>query len=202
MSTDKSQDAATMAALCQGDDGALDLLIARWQKPVLSYVHRYFRDEATARDVVEETFVRLYQFRDRFRPDANFSAWIFTIAANLCRNHLRWKRRHPESPLPGTELVHEDGSKSSEPDFLAAPDSDPLGDLARKEFEHALAEALDELTHDQRTAFLLFEYEDLSYEEIAVVLGCSTRSVETQLVRARQKLRAAMAPWRANLLTR
>lgn len=191
-----------MAALCEGDISALDALIARWEKPILSYVYRYFRDEATARDVVEETFVRLYQFRDRFRPDANFSSWIFTIAANLCRNHLRWRRRHPESPLPGTEIVHEDGTKSSEPDFLAAPDSDPLDELARKEFEQALADALDTLTHEQRTAFLLFVYEDLSYAEIAAVLNCNVRSVETQLVRARQKLRATMAPWRANLIKR
>lgn len=191
-----------MGALCQGQDDALDALIARWQKPVLSYVHRYFRDPATAQDIVEETFVRLYQFRDRFRPEASFSAWIFTIAANLCRNRLRWKRRHPESPLPGVEHVRQDGTASAEPDFIAAPDSDPLADLARKEFEAALGEALDTLTHDQRTAFLLFEYEGLRYEQIAVVLGSSTRSVETQLVRARQKLRAALAPWRANLIKR
>ena len=95
MPSDPATDSANLLDLQRGDASALNRLIARWQRPLLSFAYRYVQNTADAQDVVAETFVRLYHGRGRLRPDTNLPAWLFTTLTNLCRNHHRWKRRHP-----------------------------------------------------------------------------------------------------------
>lgn len=90
MTETPDQDRGAMARLAAGEDLALNEIMDRWKARVITFLFRLVGNESSALELAEETFVRLYQNRRKFRPDAKFSSWLFGIAANLGRNHLRW----------------------------------------------------------------------------------------------------------------
>ena len=177
-------DAELMLRLKNGEDLVLNELMTRWQEPLTGFIYRYIGHETDALDLAQETFVRVYETRHRYTVRGKFSTWLFTIAANLCRNYLRWRQRRSESDL-GT--VNREETKEAE----SAKDSDDSPDKAamRSESVSFVRAAVDRLPHDLKTVILLFEYESLSYAEIAAVLGCSAKAAEMKLYRARQVLR-------------
>lgn len=175
-------------ALKGGDDSALNRLIERWEQPLFAFAWRYMRNSADAQDLVAETFVRLYQHRARLRPETRLSGWLFTTLSNLCHNQHRWRQRHPAVSLE-VEPGDAGGSVGELPDKLP----DPATSLARDEAVGELLAAMDRLPHDLRTALLLHYFEHLPYREIAAIVGCSERGVETRLYRARQRLRADLS---------
>lgn len=179
-------DESLMARLQGGDDLALNEIMTRWQKPLASYLFRHVGNETAALDLAEETFVRLYESRARFEGRAKFSTWLYTIATNLCRNHHRWRARHPNVSL---ETPLAPGSDTPLSDTLAAPSPSPAELAATRDTAQIVRAAIDELPGEQRTALLLFEYQDLGHAEIAEIMGCSPKAVETRLYRARQALR-------------
>jgi RNA polymerase sigma-70 factor (ECF subfamily) len=174
-----SHDLADLHALQAGSEAALNRLVERWQKPLFGFAWRYVHNTEDARDLAAETMVRLYQHRARLAADSNVSAWLFTTLANLCRNHHRWRERHPSASL---EQSVASGEQSSET-------PNPAATLEQKETLDALAAAIDRLPHDLKVTLLLHHYERLSYQDIGEVTGCSERGVETRLYRARQRLR-------------
>jgi len=189
VSSDPSTDRITLVALQQGDTMALNRLISRWERPLLSFAYRYVQNSADAHDLVANVFVRLYQQRAKFRPDTNVSAWLFTALTNLCHNHHRWKKRHPTIPLdPFTR--EEDGMRpGASAGDLASEQPGPASTLAQDELLAAIRNAIATLPHDLRVTILLHHYENLSYREIGDITHCSKRGVETRLYRARQQLR-------------
>lgn len=168
---------------------ALNRLIARWQRPLVSYAYRYVQNSADANDLVANVFVRFYQQRTRLRADTNVAAWLFTALTNLCHNHHRWKRRHPTVPLE--PVNSRDDGKRSGGDFgeLASDRPGPAALLVQDEVADAVRDAIDELPHDLKVTVLLHHYQNLSYREVAEITNCSERGVETRLYRARQQLR-------------
>jgi RNA polymerase sigma factor (sigma-70 family) len=88
-------DVFSMSRLREGDDLALNEIMDRWQRRLTSYLIRLTGSEAVAMDLAQETFVRVYQNRARYRPTGAFSTWLFAMASNLARHHIRWKIRHP-----------------------------------------------------------------------------------------------------------
>ena len=177
-------DHAAMARLCAGDDLALNEIMERWKRPLTSYLCRWIGHEHEAVDLAQETFVRIYENRRTYRPDGKFSSWLWTIAANLARNQKRWHARHPQVPL---EL---------EPDLPAAA-STPDQSILQRELTRRIQAAVQELPGDLRTAFLLFESEGQTYDDIAVIAGCSRKAVETRLYRARHMLREKLQEFRS-----
>ena len=93
------QDQADMERLMAGQDAALNVLMERHAGPIFQFIFRMLGDVDEANDLAQETFLRLYRARDRFRPGNRFTTWLFTIAANLARNHLRWRSRRPNLSL-------------------------------------------------------------------------------------------------------
>jgi len=178
-------DQAALQALREGNDGALDGLIARWQRPLFAFAWRYVQNSTDAHDLVAETFVRLHQHRDRLRSDTRLSAWMFTTLSNLCHNHHRWRCRHPTVSLDAPI----DDTNSSAHDTIPSDCAAPNMALEHDEACTAVRAAVDRLPHDLKTTLLLHQYERLSYREIGAVVGCSERGVETRLYRARQRLR-------------
>lgn len=176
-----------MSRLAGGDTVAMEALIERWERPLLSFIYRYVQHTETTRDLVQETFIRVYHARHRFDPKHPFSGWVFRIAANLCRNQLRWRRRHPESALPAEEYGG-DGRLPVSPGPHPAHYSEQQDDIL------ALRRAIRRMPHTLKTALLLHYYEELSYREIAAALGCSQRGVESRLYRARKWLVQRLAP--------
>lgn len=176
--SDAERDAAAMLRLQQGDDLALNEIMSHWQQPLANFIYRYVGSEAEAVDLAQETFVRVYESRDRFRAGGKFSTWLFTIALNLCRNQARWKSRHPSAELDDT---------------VADSISTPHEKAATSETATLVRRAVAELPHELRSALVLYEYEDKSYAEIASLLDCSVKAVETRIYRAKKILRDALA---------
>ncbi len=172
-------DSADMLALQRGDDLALNRLMDRWQIPLRSFLYRWTQNEHDALDLAQETFVRVYQHRRRFRSGARFSTWMFQIALNLARDHARRKRRHPADPL---ESVPEPADSDT-----------PESQAARVERVAVVRAAIAELPADLRAAVLLSEYEDKSHAEIGAIVGATPKAVETRLYRAREHLRRSLA---------
>ncbi len=182
-------DSELMLRLQAGDDAALNRLMSRWQTPLVQFVFRYIGNREEAVDLAQETFVRVYQSRGSYRPKSKFSSWLFAIASNLCHNYKRWERRHPTVSISGDEDTPGDGA-----DRYPGAEPTPHEAAARNDLAAKVRESVQSLPHDLKTAVLLFEYEGLSYDEIAGVLSCSAKAVETRLYRARklleEKLRA------------
>jgi RNA polymerase sigma-70 factor (ECF subfamily) len=185
-------DNSDLRSLQQGDDTALNRLMARWQKPLFAFAWRYLHNNADAHDLVAEVFVRLYQQNRRLAPDTRLSAWLFTILSNLCHNHHRWRKRHPSVSLDATG--QDDGANHT---ANTVPHESPAPDrtLEQAEALAAMTTAIDRLPHDLKTTLLLHHYEHLGYREISQIAGCSERGVETRLYRARQYLRAELTPF-------
>ena len=185
-------DAAAMARLRDGDDLALSELMTRWQEPLTRFLIRYTASEPDALDLAQDTFVRVYEARSRYDARGKFSTWLYTIAGNLCRNHARYKARHPAVSLD-TEISPE--SDATLGDQIPGEQNSPAQDAANRELAAAVRDAIQELPGDQRTATILFEYEDQSHADIATVLGCTSKAVEAKLYRARQFLREKLTSW-------
>lgn len=184
---DNDPDQRCMERLRRGDDRGLNDLMQRWKEPLVSFCFRYTGNETDAREIAHETFVNVYSARDRYRPVAAFSTWLFTIAVNLCQMRNRWRRRHPEiletDRDPGSlPVTQEPASSNDDP----AVNTD-LCDLARD-----LERAIRGLPHDLRVAFILHELQGKTCREIAAILNASEKAVERRLARARDKLRARL----------
>jgi RNA polymerase sigma-70 factor, ECF subfamily len=181
-------DAQLMLRLKNGEDQALNELMGRWQQPLVAFIYRYIGQETEALDLAQETFVRVYETRHRYRVQGKFSTWLFAIAANLSRNYLRWRHRRGDSvpegrAAKGAELVESIQSDDDSPDQAAM----------RSESILLIKEVVEQLPHDLKTVVLLYEYQGLSYDEIASVLGCSTKAVEMKLYRTRKLLRERLS---------
>jgi RNA polymerase sigma-70 factor, ECF subfamily len=174
----ETEELESMRLLAAGDDSVLNRLMEDWGPCVTAMLYRMTGNPAVAGDLAQETFVRLYQTCRRFRAvnaARPFSTWLFGIAANLAKNHLRWKGRHPEVSL----------ESASDP----ATGDNPASSAESAEKAAAVRKAVTALPLDQREALVLSEYEGLSHAEIAAVAGCSVKAVERRLSHARETLR-------------
>ena len=178
-------DVLLMHRLAGGDDLALNELMVRWRERVAAFLLRMVGDHATAMDLAQETFVRLYTSRHSYKPVATFSTYLFHIAANLARSQARWKKRHPTVPMEDEQgiVVHEAVDTGLAPDEAAA----------LKEKAALVNRAIAALPIELREALLLFSVEDMSQADIARTLGCTAKAVEVRIYRARQALREALA---------
>jgi RNA polymerase sigma-70 factor, ECF subfamily len=189
MAEENNPDFACMVRLREGDDLALNELMERWQKPLHSFILRYVGNHADSVELAEETFVRVYHHRSRFNFKSKFSTWLLTIATNLCRHHARWRTRHPTISLDDAARMDE---ASDEHLFISA-DETPSALAGRSELAKLVKEEIEKLPHDLKTVVLLFAYDNLSYAEIAVILGCTPKAIETRIYRVRKLLAKRLA---------
>src|ERR1700757_2303992 len=185
-------DAQLMLRLKNGEDQVLNELMGRWQQRLVAFIYRYIGQETEALDLAQETFVRVYETRHRYTVQGKFSTWLFTIAANLSRNYLRWRQRRGDSASKGWDAK---GAESAE--SVQSEEDSPDQAAMRSESIALIKEVVNQLPHDLKTIILLYEYQGLSYEEIASVLGCSIKAVEMKLYRTRKLLRERLL--RSNL---
>jgi RNA polymerase sigma-70 factor (ECF subfamily) len=169
-----------MGRVRTGDEAAFGQLMERWELPVKRLLGRLVLNAAEAEELAQDTFVRAWQQRERFRAGAEFRPWVFAIAVNLARQRLRWWRRRPVVSLDAwTEAGRE----------LAAGAPAAGAALERRERAEAVQQAVAELPADLREALILAEYEQLSHLEIAAATGGTAKAVESRLYRARAILR-------------
>jgi RNA polymerase sigma-70 factor (ECF subfamily) len=180
----EATDSELMLRLKEGDDLALNTLMDRWSLRVTSFLYKMTGQRDIAIDLAQETFVKLYGARKRYKPQGTFSTYLFTIAANLGRNHARWRSRHPTVSLDATD----DAGISTMPEPVD-PHQSPAESAESSEKYRATQEALQALPHDLREAMVLFVYEGMGYSDIAALSGCTAKAVETRIYRARQILK-------------
>jgi RNA polymerase sigma-70 factor (ECF subfamily) len=173
-----------MARVAKGDDEAFEILVNRHQNSVLNLIYRFIGDRTQAKDVAQEVFLRVWQAAKTYEPKAKFTTWIYRIATNLCVNELKSARRRRWLPFHWSEEGNENAVENTYSD--GSPTAEGL--LLAKERSRQISEALLSLPANQRMALVLKRYDDLSYEEIAQVLGCSVSAVESLLVRAKRTL--------------
>lgn len=189
-------DRLDMVALNAGQEEALERLVNRHGPILLRHLRRMLTHEADAADLAQETFARVYLRRDRYDPSRRFSTWLFTIASNLARNHIRWRRRHGEESIEGGEsLVEGDGPGWYE--ILPGGDPAPLETLEQVERSEAVRRVVDGLPERMRAAILLVDLEDRSVNETAEILGVPARTVESRLFHGRRLLRERLGFCRA-----
>jgi RNA polymerase sigma-70 factor (ECF subfamily) len=184
-------DRADMEKLQAGHDAALNDLMARHATPVFHFLCRMTGSEDDANDLAQETFVRVFKSCKSFRSSEKFSTWMFTIAANLARNHFRWRARHPNVSMDAENSETDQTLGSTLPANLPAPSEAALA----AERATAVRHAVQKLPEDLREAIVLCEWEERSVAEAAAILEATPKAVESRLYRARQMLRERLKNW-------
>ena len=174
-------DEELMQRVREGDPVALEGLIRRYHRPLLHFARRFLDDPDIADDIVQETFLRVIQAAPRWQPRALFSTWVYTIAANLCRDELKraWRGREELWELQGVEPV----------DPAPSPETQALNNLRAAK----VRAAVHRLPLFQRQIVILHHYHDLSCREIAQVCRCPVGTVKSRLHHAHRKLREWLA---------
>jgi RNA polymerase sigma-70 factor (ECF subfamily) len=169
----------------RGDREAFGELVERYENRIHATVFRILGNREDAREFAQDTFLRAFGRLSTFRDGARFSTWLYTIALNVTRSELRRRKvrrdRRPLS-LEQTEIDPPDGAEA------------PEEGAGRRELAALALRELDRLDAEAREVVVLRDLEDLSYEEIAGVLGCPPGTVKSRLFRAREELRTRLAP--------
>ena len=190
MTTDRECDQLLVERVQAGDRHAYDLLVAKYQRRLMRLVSRLVHDPAEAEDVVQESFIRAYRGLRHFRGDAAFYTWLYRIAINTAKNAMSNQgRRVPTS----TELDVERAEALGDDEHLRDINT-PEGVLASKQIALAVSAALDSLPLELRTAIVLRELEEMSYEQISEVMACPIGTVRSRIFRAREVIAEWLKP--------
>jgi RNA polymerase sigma-70 factor (ECF subfamily) len=191
---DRDPDVRLMLQVRDDVDGAFKVLVERYQHRLLGVMIHLIGRVEEAEDLTQEVFLRIYRARKGYRPRAKFSTWLFTIANNLALNHLRGKGRNPTAIAKGED---ESGSQANwtAADRVLDREGTPSSQMRKAELSELVREALEILGEDQKVAVLLNKFEDMSYAEIAEVMGRSEAAVKSLLARARTHLREQLEPY-------
>jgi RNA polymerase sigma-70 factor (ECF subfamily) len=180
----EDSDSVAVARVKAGDGDAYRALVDRHSRSVFRLAYRMTGNEQDAEDVVQETFLRAYRQLHRYEARASFGTWLYRIAANYSLDLVRSRKRHPQVELEPAEAPFEAPSGAPGPDRLL------LGDEVQK----TVASTLEQLSQQERTAFVLRHFEGQSIDEIASALGLSGNAAKHSIFRAVQKLRRALEP--------
>lgn len=181
-----ADDFALMRRIGGGDRAAFAELVGRYQNMVVGTVAKMLGNSSDAEDLAQQVFLRIWKNAARYKPEAKFTTYLFTIVRNLVFNETRRLSRKREVSLDEREEITGAGSLSAE----AA--KSPEEEILRDELQAAVDAAIAGLPEAQRMAVVLRRYENVPYEEIAVVLGLSVSAVKSLLFRARTTLREAL----------
>ena len=177
-----TDDKALIEAFQAGDDFAFVSLYNRYKAPIFSYCLKMLLDRDLAQDVMQETFLRIYENRDRLLNTHSFRAWTFTIARNQCLNQFRLSNKHVQL---------DDDYAASLPQAAA---QSQVATLEKSEQIELVNHFLGQLKPEYREVLVLREYQNLTYDEIAAVTRSTLSAVKSRLFKARRKLAAYMEP--------
>ena len=185
-------DVQLMLGVKQGDEASFELLLQRYRRPLCHFLNRMVRDAAHAEDLAQEVFLRVYRARREYEPSAKFTTWLFRIATNLALNSLRDGRHRQAEVSLDAPAEGQDGSEMT----LDVPDGAPVVEqqLVERDRVGVVRRAIFALPEKQRAAVLLHKYQELDYDEIARILGCSVSALKSLLFRAYETLRVELAP--------
>ena len=173
-----------------GDKHAFELLVAKYQRKLGRLLSRFIRDAAEIEDVTQEAFIKAYRALPSFRGDSAFYTWLYRIGINTAKNYLvAMGRRAPTT----TEFDIADAETFEDSEQLKDLNT-PENELMSKQIAKTVNQTLQELPDELRTAITLREIEGLSYEDIAISIGCPIGTVRSRIFRAREAIAEKLRP--------
>ncbi len=172
--------------------GAFEAVVDLYQNRLMGVLVPMIGRVEEAEDLTQDVFLRVYRARKAYRPQAKFATWLFTIANNLALNHLRGRNRNPAA---GLGVLADDSQALRLEERAPAREGTASTQLRKVELSEVVREALENLGEDQKMAVLLNKFEEMSYAEIAQVMGRSEAAVKSLLARARTNLRERLEPY-------
>jgi RNA polymerase sigma-70 factor, ECF subfamily len=184
----RAEEGLLVERLRQGIESAYEELIQRYQQPVFNLVFRLMSDPSDTNDVVQEVFLKIFRNVGSFRCQSSLKTWIYRIAVNEAHNHRRWFTRHRRQEVG----LERDQDEQGYQETLSDPGRSPFELASSRETNELIEAALESLNPTFRTAVILRDIEDLSYEEIADVLQIHLGTVKSRIMRGREALRSAL----------
>jgi RNA polymerase sigma-70 factor (ECF subfamily) len=181
-------DAFLVDAIKSGDRTSFVRLVTKYRESVIRICRGYVGSHEDAEDLAQEVFVELFRSISKFRGDSRFSTWLYRLAVNKSLNFLRYHKKRFR--------VYRSSESTGEESLLNSP-GEAESDTAVVDSDHrmALRRALDRLPDNQRTAFILNKYEELSYNDVAAVMDTTLSTVESLIFRARQNLQKYLSDY-------
>ncbi|MDA1027970.1 MAG: RNA polymerase sigma factor [Bacteroidetes bacterium] len=161
-----------------GDEFAFVGIYNRYKGPVFSFCYKMLHDSDSAEDVMQETFLRIYENRDRLIKTSAFKSWLFTIARNQCLNSIRKNGKL-------------EGFSDENAEYIVTLDT-PFSEMEKSDQVEFVTHFLNSLKPDYREILILREYQNLTYEEIGAITRTSVSAVKSRLFKARKKLAGLM----------
>lgn len=184
-------DADLVSLAQEGKEAAFRELIRRYERPVFSLIFRMVRDREIAEDLAQDTFIKVLNHIDRYRPEFKLSSWLLKIANNVAIDHLR-KRQLDTISIDGSPHASSAAEVEATQIDVAAKQENALEEMEAKEIGKAIESAIESLRPEYRSCIMLRHVEGRSYEEIAAMLDLPLGTVKTYIHRARHQLREAL----------
>ena len=185
---ENSRDILLMERIAAGDHHAFRELVLRHQNAIVGTVAKMLGNASEAEDIAQQVFLRIWRHAKRYRPEAKFTTYLFTITRNLVFNESRRKKRR-------NEVSSDEREENSNASVPADPNKQPDAEILQQELRNAVDKAIAGLPEPQRMAVILRRYEQMPYEEIAKVLELSVSAVKSLLFRARTTLRDSLSSY-------
>lgn len=174
----------------RGDKRAFGLLVDKYQRKLARLLSRMIRDQAEIEDVVQESFIKAYRALPNFRGDSAFYTWLYRIGINTAKNYLVSMGRRP---TVSTDIEIEDAENFDSGDELRTTET-PESSMMTKQIAQTVNDTVEGLPEELKTAITLREIEGLSYEEIAIIMGCPIGTVRSRIFRARETIALKLRP--------
>ena len=184
----RPDEALIVADLKAGSEDAYARLIAQYHQAIYNLVYRILNDPSDASDTTQEVFIKVFRGMSSFKCDSSLKTWMYRIAIHEASNRRRWFFRHKAQEL-SIEPEQESRQIGSLRESLVDEGESPFETVARSQVRARVEQVLQELPEHYRTAVILRDIEDLSYEEIAEMTDTSLGTVKSRLVRGREALR-------------
>jgi RNA polymerase sigma-70 factor (ECF subfamily) len=188
-------DQEVVALAQQGSEAAYRELITRYQRPVFALIYRMVRDRELAEDLAQDTFIKVLNHIDSYRPEHKFSSWIFKIANNAAIDHLRRKQLNTLSLEGAPDALTADRQEATALQVSGGEES-ALEELEARELGTQIERAIGRLRPEYRACIIMRHVEGRPYEEIATALELPLGTVKTYIHRARNELRDLLAETR------
>jgi RNA polymerase sigma-70 factor, ECF subfamily len=191
----RAQEAAIVAELKAGSEDAYTWLIGEFHQPVYSVVYRIVFDAADAADTTQEVFLKVFRGMKHFHGESSLKTWIYRIAIHEASNRRRWWFRHKAKETSMETPVGDGASILELKDMLVDERESPFDSMAHEEVRVRVEEALGKVSEPYRTAVILRDLEDMSYEEIAEITQVSLGTVKSRITRGRDALKRRLAAY-------
>ncbi len=184
----RSEESAVIAELKAGSEEAYSWLIGQFHQPIYSLIYRIVNDPSDAADTTQDVFLKVFRGMNHFHGESSLKTWIYRIALHEAANRRRWWFRHKAQETP-IDPIGAGEYEFSGDDRLVDPGESPFEKFAHTEVQAAVEQALQQVPEPYRTALILRDLEEMSYEEIAEVLAISLGTVKSRITRGRDALR-------------